>query len=192
MNFVGIGIPICSATLLSSKPGHRAQPQSSGARPRQGQEEDKAQPQSPAQRTRGGQEPSKPSIAHEHARARPALSLSVSFSVFLFAQPALTAPFWSVSAPVHSTQARARPAVSLYLLLSFFLPSFLACFLSFCLSFFLSLSLSLCERLSGAYFRARTSAPSIAHERARAHPALFPSLSLPFFFSLSLSLSLSL
>ena len=67
----GIDIAICSATLLSSKPGHRdqpqssrrgqdkdkrrtrpghrAQPQSSGARPRQGQagqEEDKAQPQS--------------------------------------------------------------------------------------------------------------------------------------------------
>ena len=83
--FVGVDIAICSATLLSSKPGHRDQPQSSGARPRQGQEEDKAQPQSPAQRTRGGQEPSKPSTAHEHARSPCCLSffLSVSLSLSL-------------------------------------------------------------------------------------------------------------
>ena len=47
MIFVGIDIAICSATLLSSKPGHRDQPQSSG-RPRQGQEEDKARTQSRA------------------------------------------------------------------------------------------------------------------------------------------------
>ena len=66
-----------------TRPGHRAQPQSSGAQPRQGQEEDKAQPQSPAQRTRGGQEPSKPSIAHERARSRPALFLSFFLSFFL-------------------------------------------------------------------------------------------------------------
>ena len=38
---LGIDIAVCSATLLSSKPGHRDQPQSSGAQTRQGQEEDK-------------------------------------------------------------------------------------------------------------------------------------------------------
>ena len=64
---VGIDIAICSATLLSSTPDHRDQPQSSGARLRQGQEEDKTRTQSRATelrgaaktRTRGGQEEDK-------------------------------------------------------------------------------------------------------------------------------------
>ena len=94
-----------SATLLSSKPCHRDQPQSSGARPRQGrggqdpdtefrgaaktrtrggQEEDKVQPQSPAQRARGGQEPSKPSIAHELPLLSLSLSLCLSFCLSVF------------------------------------------------------------------------------------------------------------
>ena len=66
-----------------TSPGHKAQPQHSGAQPKQGQEEDNAQPQSPAQRTRRRQKPNKPSIAHERARALSPWSLSIFLSFFL-------------------------------------------------------------------------------------------------------------
>ena len=99
-------------------------------------------------------------------------SLSFSFSVFLSAARALSAPFWSVSAPsIAHERTRARPAV----LLSFFL-SFLSLFLSFSL-FSLSLSLFLFLFLFKFIFlclslcRARSERAFLVSERAPQSPA---------------------
>ena len=63
MIFVGIGIAICSATLFSSKPGHRDEP-----RPRQGQEEDKTRTQSRA--TDRGAAKTRAKVGEEEDKAR--------------------------------------------------------------------------------------------------------------------------